>query len=56
MKEKGGSPGLVVTGGDSWPGGRWFESQHHAWTFSHTFVVIKTKTNQKETRDGPTKS
>ena len=25
----GGSPGLVVMGGDSWPKGCGFESQHH---------------------------
>ena len=41
-KYKGGRPGLVVMGGDSWPEGRGFESQicilldGH---FSHIFVV-----------------
>ena len=37
----GGSPGLVVMGGDSCSEGRGFESQHHilCGNFSHIFVV-----------------
>ena len=37
----GGSPGLVVMGGDSSPEGRGFESQHHILDghFSHILVV-----------------
>ena len=37
----GGSPGQVVMGGDSWTGGRRFQSQHHILDvhFSHLFVV-----------------
>ena len=39
-KMKGGSPGLVVTGGDSCSEGHGFESQHHILDghFSHLFV------------------
>ena len=38
---QGGSPGLVVIGGDSCSKGREFESQHHILDghFSHLFVV-----------------
>ena len=38
---KGGSPGLVVMGGDSYSNGREFESRHRVLDghFSHLFVV-----------------
>ena len=38
---EGGRPGLVVTGGDSCPDGREFESHHHKLDghFSQIFVV-----------------
>ena len=41
----GGSPGLVVMGGDSCSKGRGFESQHRLLDghFSHLFVVIIVK-------------
>ena len=52
-----GSHGLVVTGGDSCPEGRWFESQHRILD-GHFFTYIcckncnvclkKTKINEKE--------
>ena len=35
---EGGSPGLVVMGGDSCSKGREFESRHHTrWTFFHIY-------------------
>ena len=60
----GGSPGLVVMGGDSHSKGRGFKSQHRILDgldiFSHWFVVKivlfvwKTpKINEKEAGDGP---
>ena len=57
----GGSPGLVVMGGDSCSEGCGFESQHHILNghFSHLFVVKivilfeKTKINEKVAGDGP---
>ena len=58
---RGGSPGLVVMGGDSCSRGHGFESQHHILDglFSHFFVikiemfVWKDENKQKEARDGP---
>ena len=54
--KQGGSPGLVVMGGDSLAKGRGFESHHHILDghniFSHIFVV---KINEKEAEDGPFK-
>ena len=40
-KDLGGSPGIVVMGGDSCPEGNGFESQHHILDghFSYLFVV-----------------
>ena len=58
---KGGSPGLVVMGGDSWSKGRGFKSQHCMLDghFSHLFVagivmfVRKEGNKRKRGRDGP---
>ena len=46
----GGSPGLVVMGGDSSPEGRGFESQQHILDghFSHIFVVKIVRFVQKD--------
>ena len=59
----GGSPGLVVMGGDSCPEGCVFESQHCILDghFSHKFVVEivmfawKDENKLKRGRDGPFK-
>ena len=58
----GGSPGLVVMGGESCSKGREFESWHHILD-GHLFTFIgckncnlylkKTKINKKEARVGP---
>ena len=60
-KYVGGSPGLVVMGGDSCSKGREFESLHHMLD-GHFFTSIccencnvwfeKTKINEKEAEDG----
>ena len=58
----GGSPGLVVRGGDSWSRGRGLESKHCILDghFSHSLQRLnclfeKTEINKKETVDGPLK-
>ena len=61
----GGSPGLVVMGGDSCPEGCGFEYQHsilggHFFTNiccknCNFFLFEKTKINEKEAGDGPCK-
>ena len=57
----GGSPGLVVMGGDSRPEGRGFESKHHTLN-RHFFayicskncnVCLKRPKNEKGAMDGP---
>ena len=55
----GGSPGLVVMGGDSCSEGREFESQHRMDISSHLFVVRivmfvwRDKNKWKDAEDGP---
>ena len=59
MKERSGSPGLVVMGEDSWAEGCGFEAQHQIQDghFSHIFVVKivmfiwKDEKNEKEAGD-----
>ena len=63
QREKGGSPGLVVMGGDSWSEGRGFKSQLHILD-GHFFTYIcckncndacleRPKINEKEAGVGP---
>ena len=52
----GGSPGLVVMGGDSCSEGCGFESQHQILDghfFTYFCLFEKTKINEKEAGDGP---
>ena len=54
----GGSPGLVVMGGDSCSKGREFKSQHfildgHLVVVRIAMFIWKTKINEKEAEDGP---
>ena len=60
--EKGGSPGLVVMGDDSWSRGRGFKSRHHildGHDIFHIALLLKlyclfenTTNKQKEAIDG----
>ena len=51
----GGSPCLVVIGGNSCPEGRGFESQQHIFVVKMVMFVSKEEKKCKEARDGPFK-
>ena len=61
VKTEGGSPGLVIMGGDSCSKGREFESQHcildghisHLFVITIVMFVWKDKNKQKKAEDGP---
>ena len=63
LTQKGGSPGRVVIGGDSWSEGCGFESQHctqdgHFFTYiccKNCLFVWKDENKQKEAGNGPFK-